>query len=80
MRDTFIRRALNRTEVARFNYTINAPLYDLLTEALNPGPGFVFATAWDLALRHHALIMSRLFGRSFELKNSKFSCSVLNQF
>ena len=31
------------TEVARFNYTINASLYDLLTEALNPG--FAFAIA-----------------------------------
>ena len=49
MRDTFIRRALNRTDVARFNYTINAPLYDLPTEALNPDPGFAFATAASLS-------------------------------
>ena len=71
MRDTFIRRALNRTDVARFNYTINAPLYDLPTEALNPGPGFAFATAWDLGRRHHARIMSQLCDRSFKLLKLK---------
>ena len=69
MRDTFLRRAPNRTEVARFNYTANAPLYNLLTEALNPG--FAFARAWDLGHRRYARIICQLCDRSVKLKQLK---------
>ena len=41
----FAELSIGLVNIARFNSTINAPLYDLPTEALNPAPGFAFATA-----------------------------------
>ena len=79
MRDTLICRALNRTEVTRFNCTIDASLYNLFTAALNPGFAFViaFAKAWNLGRRRHQRIMSQLCNHSFDLKHQKSSAGQL---
>ena len=57
MRDTLLRRTFNRAaEAARFNYTTNTLLHDLLTEALNPGSAF--ATARGLGRWRYAYARS----------------------
>ena len=60
-----LRPALNRTEAARFNYAVNASIYDPRTETMDRG--FAFAAARDLERRRQALIMRQLCDRSFKL-------------
>ena len=55
----FVEHSIGR--VPRASTTQPTSLYDLLTEAMDPG--FTFATAFDLGSRRYARIMSHLYDR-----------------